>query len=1070
MPHIHLNVRSEFSLQSGVLSINTLVDAAQQTGVTAMALTDVGRLHGAIDFCKQAQARKIKPIVGLEIPLHDLNRNEAATVGGIVLLAESATGWQNLCLLSSRTAAEKEAAHLNCDALAPYADGLFCLTGGPEGLLAGALQAGGIDKARCELRKLREIFGRDRLFVQMHAPTAPWETLAALGDEEGIRAVAAPTVLYASVNDVDAYAVVRAARSGIDRADVPSCVTGCELRDLRALADEPEIWRRGLDVAEEIADTCNVSPLSRRQAPAVDCPPEHPTPDRYLEHLARTGLKERLGSVSSRYEERLFHEMKEIEAMGVAGYMLLVADYVNAARAAGYPMLNRGACSGCLIAYSLGITEIDPVVYGLHFERFLRRWSEMPDIDEDIESEHRLWPMTHLAETRTNEKPVHLCVFRRYGEKRALMRAAQVLGRTPEDALSVAYRAQANQSQQTPEDELLARSAAMLSGLPERPVIHPCGFALAGGEHQSLPTIPGNDTPFPVLQFDGASTEHLGLVKYDVIGSRTLSLVRNVLELIEERHGVRLDPRAFPIDDPKAYRLLADGLTAGIFQLSSEGVTRALMSLKPDSIEDIAVLLALYRPALSEHLNTFIRRRRGRLDAFIRRRRRREEAPRIHPIIDAVLAPTCGILVFQEQAMQLGVSVGDLSMADADTLRRAMAKRKQETIASYRPGFLAAAVNKGLSDEDATEFFDNMTQDVQWTFNKAHALSYGLAAYHTAYLKANYPLEYLTAYLRVFADDEDTISRVLQDGASMGLRILSPDINAGRQDATIEKGSIRLGLNVAKPFSRSLLSALLEEREQKSFHDMEDICARLAARGLTRSELLALIAAGALDNLPGSRAAKFASAETLLRKALATTHLPAERRQAMPPPQVDALDLLREIASRHRYAARDISMDVYCPSTYARHARFTMWLPVEKVIFDLDVPDIISQAREFAGLLDPDRAPQYAIGLNSKLDQYGDKHLLMLDLDSLDDEAVARLQDNGGYLLKSGRGYHFIGNELLCGLDNWHAAIQALCLSPELRPHLDQRHVDLSLARGYSTLRIFESPAKPERPVMLRTL
>ena len=474
---------------------------------------------------------------------------------------------------------------------------------------------------------------------------------------------------------------------------------------------------------------------------------------------------------------------------------------------------------------------------------------------------------------------------------------------------------------------------------------------------------------------------------------------------------------------------------------------------------DLTALISLFRPAPRAYIEAYARRKHGA-----------EAVEYLHPLLEPILAETYGLIVYQEQVMRIGAEIGGMPLDEADVMRNLIWKGLADRVSEFEREFIDGAADKGMDETTAKKVFAKIARSAApaHAFNKGHAVSYARISYQTAFMKANCPLEYITAFLNTHTGDKHACQGLLEDAAEMGMRVDPPDINADDAACTIQNGRVRLGLSTIEHCSDSAVSAILESRDADGpFRDLFDIPSRLDRSVLDRKAFLALIASGALGSLPGTMAQKFAAAEDALR--LRGTPRSQEK-AAQLPENIDSFDLLREIASVHRHAARDLSFDVYCPKAYTHHFRLTMWLPPESVIFDMEISQLIEQARLFAGYFESERNDEYAIGLNSRVNQYAEKHLLMLDLDSVDDAAIERLSEYGGYLLRSGRGYHFIGKAMIPNLEQWHETLRSFQKMPELRDHIDNSHIEMSLKRGYSTLRILESPAKPRRPVMIRML
>lgn len=401
------------------------------------------------------------------------------------------------------------------------------------------------------------------------------------------------------------------------------------------------------------------------------------------------------------------------------------------------------------------------------------------------------------------------------------------------------------------------------------------------------------------------------------------------------------------------------------------------------------------------------------------------------------------------------------SLEEADIFRRSL--RQKTNLLASKKKFFSGCEENGISKQVAEVVFSKFEENRSYWFNRSHGISYSRVAYRGAYLKRNYPLEYLTAFIRQYHEKTAVVQAYVNEAVQDGVAITQPDINLSGVKTEILHGTVHLGFEMIKHCGLGLFNSLIAERmENGSFSNLFDFCERMRERGLTRKALLSLIAEGALNNLPGTPAQKFASAEKALRPGDSTNNNLID--------QISSFDLIKEIISIHKRLVKDVSFDVYCPKMYTHHLRFTLWLPPEKILYEMDFPEFIEHSRSLAGILETEKSEDYVIGLNSRVDQYSERHLLMLDLDSIDQALMDELKNYGGYLIKSGSGYHFIGDTIYQNVQDWKDSLLKISEEPVFNSHIDKRHVDLSLRRGYSTLRIVGSPLKPYRPMMIQTL
>lgn len=1062
MSFVHLRNYSEYTMPEGVMKIDALVAQAAARGMEAVALTDRRTLSGAIEFDRACKNAGIKPIFGLEIDARLGLSSGMAHVVNLTLLAANHDGWRNLCVLSSQICCSEEPDAVTEKVLRDDSQGLICVLSSTEGAVSGALQAKQVDVVTEVVDALGRIFDDGRLFLSVQNHGGP-EALAILPEavrmarDTGVPLVATNKCLFASPEDAQPYSIVRALRSGRPLTDDYGQYAESFLKS----GDEMDTMFTDLAEATEntgrIASQCDVDPTKAISAPPVDLPAEFDTADAYVRHLAREGLRVRIKDPSPVYEERLDHELSIIQSMNVSAYFLFVRKYVQLANRLGFLTSERGSSSASLVSYALGITTLDPIEWGLSFERFLNpalHWSS-PDIDMDIEGEGRLRVMDALRAEFGDECVAHVGRFSRLSEKKALRAVAEALSYSQEEIHGFLYDLETGENTSPTDDRarLLHSAAALFAHTIEHDAIHPCGVVVAREQLNGVvPVRRVNGTERLITQPDMRSVDGMGLIKFDLIGSRNLSVLHATMDLIAARSGRRVDLQSIPLTDEETFALFQQGRTGGVFSFGTREMANRARDFQPTTIEDIVAFLALHHMRNEDEIAAYGRRKNGQ-----------EPCTYLHPSLEPILTSTYGLVLYQEQIQKIGREIGGLSLADADVFRRAFRNGRADILEEQRQRFLLGADAKGFESSIARKIFDFALDRSPYTFCRPHAAAYGKLAYQGAFLKVHHSLEYITSFFNTNPDQRWSIDSLLSDAEAMGVGVDPPDINRAQRECTIQNDRIRLGFTMLRHCPAPAVDAIVTEREQSGpFKDLFDVVRRLDAEVLTRRTLLGLISSGALDSLPGTMAQKFATADHALLSR-------ADRSATLALPQrVDSFDLLREIASIHRHVARDLSFDIYCPKSYSHHFRFTMWLPPDSVIFEVDISQLIEQARLFAGYLESERNSDYAIGLNSRVNQYAEKHLLMLDLDSIDEPAIERLGDYGGYLLKSGRGYHFIGKTLISSRAEWEQTLRDLGRIPELKPHIDDSHIDMSLKRGYSTLRILESPAKPQRPMMIK--
>jgi DNA polymerase-3 subunit alpha len=1044
---------SEYSLPDGSMTTRAIAEKAQRLGMSSVALTDRGTLAGAGEFRNSCRAVGVKPIFGLEVDTRISLRSGVDHTIALVLLAMDEEGWGNLCRISSRVMSSEQA--MPVGELENVSAGLVCMVSGESGALGGIIRAGRDDTAIEVLQQVKDIWAADDLFVAIPpADASPIrESLLDLCRKSGVPPVAASRALYADKEDAEAYRIIRAIRSSQDDLAEATICEGAYLRSASEMSSGESDCDDAVTNAAAIAERCNVKLPRTTDHPPVELADGCETAIQYLRQLATDGLKARVPDATPTYDARLEHEMSVIEAGGHAEYFLFVRSYVAEAKRLGFWTSDRGSASGCLVNYALGITTIDPIAFDLVFERFLNpcRPHVSPDIDIDVESRGRTKVMDSLASKWGENHVASVGRFTRFSERSATEATGAMLGYSRGEVQGLLYECDIDPDWQGDDerDRLLLKTSRLLAGLVQRTGTHPCGLVVTSrGLDGRIPTRCAPDARHAATQCDMRSIEALGGTKYDLIGSTYLEILHATVDLVATQKDERVDLEAVPLDDPKTLALFRAGRTTGVFYFGSQPIRDFLLELKIDTFEDVVAALAVFRPGPKDQAERFLQRKRDGAPAET-----------VHPLLSGVLDKTYGLIVYQEQILEIASKIGGLSGAEADVMRRELRKPDSTEVETYRAQFVAGAQKREMAAATADALFTDIVAAGASVFNRSHATSYARVCFHGAFLKAHHPIEYVTAFINKSIGNRRAVDEMIAEARELGLPVSPPDINGVGADSAIRDGRICLGLATVSRLGAPAMTAILAEREKNGpFKDIFDLSSRVDEEILTRRALLSLIASGALGSLPGRAAQQFASVDS---RGDSRGDLPA---------QIDSFDLLREIAAEHGHVARDLSFDIYCPRSYAHHFRFTMWLPATSVIYNVDISKLIEQARLFAGYFESDRRIDYAIGLNSRVSQYAEKHLLMLDLDSVDEAAIELLTEFGGHLMKSGRGYHFIGSDLILDAETWRSTLQDIRTRSELVGHLDQSHIEMSLKRGYSTLRILESPAKPRRPMLIRTL
>lgn len=880
---VHLHVHSEYSLLDGAARLEKLVERARALGFPALALTDHGNLFGAIDFYLAAQKAGLKPLLGCELYVAPRSRFERGSEEGsyeganhLTVLVRDLRGYKNLIKLVSRAYLEGfyYKPRVDKELLAAHADGLLVLSGCLNSEVARLILAGQPERAQEVAGWYREVFGPDHYFMEVQAHGLPDQARVTAETLRIARAIGAPIVgtndaHYLEAAHARAHEALLCIQTGTTLLDPKRwrfatdefyLKSADEMRQV--FAELPEAYRNTLAVAER----CNLTlEFGRFHLPRYVVP-EGYTLDSYLEHLAREGLRRRYGPTpGDAVEARLAHELRIIEKMGFAGYFLVVWDFIQFARRQGIAVgPGRGSSAGSLVAYCLGITNIDPIRYGLLFERFLNpERVSMPDMDIDFADDRRDEVIRYVADKYGRDRVAHIITFGTLGAKAAIRDVGRVLGMSyaevdriaklvPSFPLNITLDEAAQKSpplaelvRTQPRVRELWEIARTLEGCTRHASVHASAVVISDeplDEH--IPLYKDPKRPELITGYAMGPIEKLGLLKMDFLGLRTLTVLANTVRLVRETRGLEIDLDAIPLDDPKTYQLLAEARTFGVFQLESAGMREALRSLKPERFEDIIAIVSLYRPGPMDLIPEFINRKHGRARITYE-----------HPAMEKYTRETYGIMVYQEQIMQIASEMAGFTMGEADTLRRAMGKKDRELMARQRDKFVAGCVERGTPAAKAERVWELMEKFAGYGFNKSHGAAYALVAYQTAYVKANYPVEFMAALLTSEMGDTDKIVKYIEECRAMGIRVEPPDVNVSGVRFTVAGDTIRFGLAAIKNVGEAAMESILATRDKDGpFRSLEDFCARVDLRLVNRRVIESLIKAGAFDSLGLPRA------------------------------------------------------------------------------------------------------------------------------------------------------------------------------------------------------------------------
>jgi DNA polymerase-3 subunit alpha len=888
---VHLHVHSDYSLLDGATKIDAMVRRAGEVGMPALALTDHGSLFGAVEFHGRCRKSGVKPILGIETYVtrgHRADRGRDEQTYHLVLLARDETGFKNLIKLSSLAYIEGfyYKPRVDRELLERYHEGLIALSACLSGEVNRFHLDGRPDAARETALWYRDVFGPENYFLEIQNHGLSDEEIVRreavrLSRETGIPLVATQDSHYLAREDAEAHDLLLAVGTG-KRLDDPT-----RLRfnaDRFHFTDGEEMGREfaGLEAALRntlaIAERCELKPDTSARLPRFPLPEGFARDDEYLRHLAGAGMRRRYGEVGGELAARFEYEMETITRLGFASYFLIVQDFIQFARSRGIGVgPGRGSVAGSIVAYALGITDIDPIRFKLLFERFLNpERVSLPDIDLDFEDARRLEVIEHVMQKYGTDSVAQIITFGTLGAKAALRDAARTLGlpfgeadriaklvpEGPGQSLEKAIEQSPdlkNLPQKGEEYAKLLRCARKLVGVARHASVHAAGVLIAPGPLIDYVPLYRTNKGEIITQWDMRSCEKVGLLKMDFLGLRTMTVLDESVRLIRQHKGVEVDLGELPLEDEATYQLLGRAETVGVFQLESSGMRDLLTRLKPQGFEDISAVVALYRPGPlgSEMIPDFIERRHGR-------RKIRYDLPELEPI----LRDTYGVIVYQEQVMAIAHQVAGFSLGKADLMRRAMGKKDPAIMQALKQDFVQGATGRGVPEAKAQRLFDLVEKFAGYGFNKSHTAAYALLAYRTAWLKAHHRAEFLAATLSSEMEDTDRIVVLVEECHRLGLAVRPPDVNASAWRFTLEDGAIRFGLGAVKNVGKSTVAALEAARAVGGpFHHLVDFCVRVGPAHVNRRALESLILAGALNPLGGPRSALFATAPAALERA-----------------------------------------------------------------------------------------------------------------------------------------------------------------------------------------------------------
>ncbi len=879
VPFAHLHVHSEYSLLDGACRIEGLVDRVAELGQTACALTDHGVMYGVIDFYRACKAKGIHPVIGCEVYLAPHSRFDRSYLNGewhshLILLCENMTGYRNLIHMVSLGFSEGfyMKPRIDMELLRQHSEGLICLSACLAGVIPRALAEGDMDGAYELCEQFLEIFDRDHFYleVQDHGIEVQKKVndgLYKLAEELNIGLVATNDAHYLTRKDAriqDVLMCIQMGKTVDDPTRMKFETQEFYIKDADEMAalfpDHPE----ALENTVRIAERCQVEfEFGKYHLPEFDVP-EGYTALEYLQKLCGEGFAARYPDDDGTVRARLQYEIDMIAKMGFVDYFLIVSDFIGYAKRNGIPVgPGRGSAAGSIVSYCLGITDLDPIHYSLYFERFLNpERVSMPDIDVDFCYVRRPEVIEYVTEKYGKDRVAQIVTFGTMAARNSIRDVGRALSIpynevdavakqvpnelhiTIDKALSINPELK-KMYDENPQVRELIDTARALEGMPRHASTHAAGVVITKDPVDTYVPLARNDEQM-VTQFPMTTLEELGLLKMDFLGLRNLTVIADAEKMIR-RHTPDFNIEKVDMNDKATYEMLGRGSTMGVFQLESAGITNVVTGLRPQSIEDITAVVALYRPGPMQSI-----------PRYIECRHHPEKVTYKHPLLEPILKVTYGCMIYQEQVMQVFQSLAGYSLGKADMVRRAMSKKKMKELEKERINFIYGneelgidgAVKRGVPENVAASLFDEIMDFANYAFNKAHAVCYAVVSFRTAYLKCHYPREYMAALLTSVLDSSDKISEYIQAAREMGIAVLPPDVNESFDSFSVSGRDIRFGLAAVKGVGRSFMKQLVEEREAGGlFSSFQDFCERMYDRELNRRAVESMIKAGAFDSM-----------------------------------------------------------------------------------------------------------------------------------------------------------------------------------------------------------------------------
>jgi len=899
---IHLHNHTHYSLQDGACTVDGLINAAKKHNMKSVAITDHGVMYGAAEFYNKANKAGIKPIIGMEAYIvvdggrfdrakaeEANNRKKSKHYNHLILLAKNKQGYDNLSRLSTlgHTEGFYYKPRIDMELLEKYKEGLICTTACAGGVVSTHLVNGNYEKARSVAKRFKDIFEDDfYLELQDHGMDVDkpiLDGMQKLSKELGIKLVATNDCHYIEPEHALAHNILLLL-SDKNGADYTQLRYGTDQVYFKSSDEMTKLFKKYKGAIEhtlEIEEKVDLKlDFEGHHFPNFPIPQESKAKnlDEYMELIARQGLEKKFKTITPEIEERFNFEIKTINEMGFPGYFLVVQDFINAAKDRKIPVgPGRGSAAGSIVAYALGITNVDPLKFDLLFERFLnpaRR--SMPDIDVDFADDQRGDVIDYVREKYGAECVSQIITFNRLSSKAVLRDVARVLkipiptvnkitkfipskfGKVYSIDQALAEVPDLKWVKESNEADIqnLIKYAKVLEGMNRNASKHAAGVVITPDEvSKYVPLANAVSQQDIVTQYTMKDIENAGLLKMDFLGLRTLTIIRDAIDMIKKNHNIEIDIDAVPLDDEKTFALFAKGQTTGVFQFESGPMREYLKQLHPTSLNDLAAMNALYRPGPMEFIDDFIDRRFGR-----------KEVKYSHQILEPILKETYGIIVYQEQVIQLANKVGGMSLADADLLRRAMGKKDLKVMEDQKIVFVDGAIKNGVDKKNALEIFETIFKFANYGFNKSHAVAYSFIAYQTAFLKAYYPAEFLAANLKNEFENTDKVTKFLEDCRKLKIEVLPPDVNNPSLHFEAEDGKIKFGMSAIKNVGVPAVKEIINARNNlgRNFKSIFDFCTNTDNRIVSKRALEGLVLAGAFYSMNKNRAQLFEVVENAL--------------------------------------------------------------------------------------------------------------------------------------------------------------------------------------------------------------